>query len=456
MHMPPVPTTTFRGPLGAKPLPELVAELGREGRTGTLRLVSDDGQLLAAMRFQRGLLSAALVAGQVQGGLLEALLPLCAHPGGSYHFTDGQDAVGTGAGVLCGPVTPVALIARAIRGPLHAAAVDAVIEAAHRRPLKLRPNVDLRRYGFDQREQDAVEVLRHRPLSYQQLLERTVIGEPGLRRIIYALRVTRDLTLMARERTTMSGTVEHDAPLPEHSDVREQPSTVAPPPPQPLPPLPPAVPNARAGGGTVLEFRPLLGGAVRLPPSAGYSLRGVGASTAPADGGVGQGQPAERQAKLQSRPRRRRPAAAGDGRAAAAHADSSPAERHYLRAQALLRRNDYAGALVETRRALALDRRSFKLHALQAWLLYLRHGAAGGGVHERSEQRLLKILSRDPACDRAHYYLGCMYKRADMPERALTHFESALLLVPDDLEVEREVRLLEQRHGRRGSPGWRR
>jgi tetratricopeptide (TPR) repeat protein len=120
------------------------------------------------------------------------------------------------------------------------------------------------------------------------------------------------------------------------------------------------------------------------------------------------------------------------------------AEAHHRKADALLKRKDYAGALHEAERALAIGGPCARYEALYGYLLFLR-GGAGGKVDPQAEELLARALKRDPRCVQAQYYTALMLKQIGQAEKAHGHFARVLKLQPGHIEAAREVRLFEAR-----------
>lgn len=120
------------------------------------------------------------------------------------------------------------------------------------------------------------------------------------------------------------------------------------------------------------------------------------------------------------------------------------AEAHYRRAEALLKRKDYAGAQQEAERALSMASSCARYEALYGYLLFLRTGATGR-VHPRARQHLEVAIKRDPRCEQAHYYMAVVLKQSGDVDKAYQHFKRVLKLNPGHLEATRETRLFEMR-----------
>jgi curved DNA-binding protein CbpA len=120
------------------------------------------------------------------------------------------------------------------------------------------------------------------------------------------------------------------------------------------------------------------------------------------------------------------------------------AEAHHRKAEAMLKRKDYGGALHEAERALAIGGPCARFDALYGYLLYLR-GAATGKVDPRAIEHLARALKRDPRCVQANYYMAVMLKQDGQADKAHEHFARVLKLQPGHLDAAREVRLFETR-----------
>jgi len=124
------------------------------------------------------------------------------------------------------------------------------------------------------------------------------------------------------------------------------------------------------------------------------------------------------------------------------------AEAHHRKAEALLKRKDYGGALHEAERALAIGGACARYEALYGYLLFLR-GGAGGKVDPRAQELLARALKRDSRCVQAHYYAAVMLKQNGQSEKAHEHFARVLKLQPGHLDAAREMRLFETRNTQR-------
>jgi tetratricopeptide (TPR) repeat protein len=124
------------------------------------------------------------------------------------------------------------------------------------------------------------------------------------------------------------------------------------------------------------------------------------------------------------------------------------AEAHYRKADALLKRKDYGGALHEAERALAIGGACARYEALYGYLLYLR-GGAGGKVDPRALGHLQRALKRDSRCAEAHFFMASVLKQTGQSDKARDHFERVLKTHPGHLDAARELRLYEARSPKR-------
>lgn len=110
-----------------------------------------------------------------------------------YGYYDGSDllsAYGTPEGV---DVNPLAVTWRALRLLDKAAAVDATLARIGDRELRLHPQSRTAKFGFDPREKAVVDVLRAKPQSLSKLLGTGLLPEGQIKKVVYALVVTRHL-----------------------------------------------------------------------------------------------------------------------------------------------------------------------------------------------------------------------------------------------------------------------
>jgi hypothetical protein len=436
--------SSFAGSLREVPFAHLLVHLFDTGRSGTLLLRNEAGGLEARIRFEAGVPTAARLDSNATS-LLQALIPLCAHASGEFELLENQDALGDGS-ALVGQVDPFGLIAAALRGPVREDAVESVLDELGASALRLEPGVNLERYALGPQERVLVEQLRHRAMTLEQLRARSELSERVVRRLVYLLCITRGLRATPLSRQSSSGTIAQAPPLPARSTR----------PPTPSRPAAATVQFSRLPGATLIESSANSGVRPRVGPPPLARSRLLPGSPTGAGGRYHVRSPQHSSTEVVAPERvperartSRAPAQPTVPPAGLSETHGSSAAQYRRKAELLLRRNDYAGALQQAERALELDD-SASHEAFYAWLLYLRHSATGR-VHPEAWTRLKLALKRDPSCDRAYFYKGMLLKQLERLEEAQLHFKRALKLNPDNLDAAREVRLFEVRN--RGKSG---
>jgi hypothetical protein len=424
----------------ATPLLERLLWLFEERWEGTLLVHDHAGERLAAIRFKAGVATAGRVEGK-SAELMERLLPLCACMDGRLEQLDRIDLVGSGPHVATGPVDPVPLVLAATRASMCEELVAEAIEAVGQDMLKLCPRTDLRRYGFEPQEQQAVAALAQEPVGFDQLLERALVPPPVLRRLVYVLLLTRGVTLVPAFRRIASGAIAHEAPLPTARPTARPPARQDEPTAvvalqalarQPvtetrsLRPIRPtyleyrdsSVPRARCE-------RPVGSGP---PPADPYHVRNPDNGTLSIPPLRASGPPGS--ASHSSVPAPFDPAAAVD------------ADMHFRAAEVLLQRGDCRRAVLAAQKAMKLALPRPEQRALYAWLLHQRNGG-GAEVLPHVWDHLERALHADPDCAAAHRYMGALLGRIGQVEQARGHFQRALQLDSSDSDSERELARLE-------------
>jgi len=121
------------------------------------------------------------------------------------------------------------------------------------------------------------------------------------------------------------------------------------------------------------------------------------------------------------------------------------------KAEALLKKNDVAGAEKHARRAVQLDPTNVELLAFVVTIQALDAGLS----LERMRQLVAELdalVKRDDKCERAYVCRAQLRKRLDMPKEAAADFAKAAELNPRNLDAAREVRLYQMRKEKAESP----
>ena len=124
------------------------------------------------------------------------------------------------------------------------------------------------------------------------------------------------------------------------------------------------------------------------------------------------------------------------------------AATEFQKAEFLLKRNMGDPQAYEIiKRCVALDSEQADYLATLAWLDAQRPEWLS---REKTLEKTLvldRCIQKNPNCERAFFYRGMLYKRADEPNKALKDFKKAAELNPRNLDAMREVRLHNMRGG---------
>jgi curved DNA-binding protein CbpA len=118
-----------------------------------------------------------------------------------------------------------------------------------------------------------------------------------------------------------------------------------------------------------------------------------------------------------------------------------------------LKRGNVVEAEAECRRALALDDAPPDHTALLLWLEALKPVHHDPGATTGYIDRLAALIARHPACERALYYRGMLYKRLGEHPYAMSDFNKVHALNPDDIDAQREIRVYNSRGVKSIPPG---
>jgi len=460
------PEPSITGALEETPFLHLMVNIQQRAMTGTLALWPDDGSPgQDRIYFDRGVpLSARLLASS-SAMLDKALLPLFGRKAGAFAFYEDQDLVGEQA--MRGKVEPLALLATALRLGVRQDVMDDVLERYASSALRLRPGVDLKRYGFLPKEARVIEVARAGPSAIEELAEATELGVELGRRLVYLLLITRALE-------------PYEAPPrnPTPPQPVQRPSIPAAPRAAPVAPprsgshdLPPQGLSAEALALFVetkqrltqldtQNYFEMLGvprdvsaDAIRKkyiqlakrwhPDRLPADLSALRSDveqifqwmTAAHDNLVDDTKRAEHLRHVQD--------GGGTPEADRQLAAIVGAAMEQQKAEVLIRRRDFAGARAILERALGMNAEDADLHATYAWTLF---------NSEKSQELLPEVIRHaDRALaiakdhDRAHFYKALTFRRLGRETDAIKHFKLAADANPKNLDALREVRLARMR-----------
>lgn len=202
---------TATGSLSKTPLTHLLLYCRERQLSGTLCLwragsrpegLGDD-----QVYVERGMVLAAATEEPAMD-LRDALSPLCCRPNGVFAFYEAHRILPSAGHVTEGELHPFSLLAAALRGPYREDLVAAALTGLEHQPVQVKPGMPLSEFRFTREEDELVQYLLIRPATPQELLSR---GQPSanvVRRVIYALRVARCLSVLPRAGRQHSGTIE--------------------------------------------------------------------------------------------------------------------------------------------------------------------------------------------------------------------------------------------------------
>ena len=375
---------------------------------------------------------------------------------------------------------PLALIWRGVREYAHAGHLADVLERFGEQLILLHVDAPIRRFRFDRREQSVIDVLRAKPQPLQELLSRGLADPAYVRRLVYAMIITRQLE------TGIQG-VEPIGVDEAPSSSRMPVANVLPAPsiPSPRPSVSPdaarassqppvrSAPPPRVDSPELAAFK----AEVRERASDGsadyYELLGVAPDAIPS-----VIQAAFFQLAKKWHPDRLGPDLA-DVRELATKVFARMSEAHQIlsdpnrrkeyddlreegggsaeeqeqvqrvlraatafqKAEVLMKRNNNVAALEEARRALELDPSQADYIALLAWV----ESSQLNANLEEILARIEKAQRMEPNNTRIRWYRGSILKRLGKNGKAVGDFRFIVENDPRHVDAQREIRLYEMR-----------
>jgi curved DNA-binding protein CbpA len=483
------PEPIAQGSLAQTPFAHVLLYCMQNRLTGTL-VVWPEGSAPDAKQdrilFTQGSPVAARLA-QPAAALDRGLLPLFTRRDAPYAFYD-ADVVTGATGVITGQVDPLALLAASLRGPSREDAIEHVLARLVGVRLRLKPGADLRRFGFDSREQPFIDVLRAGPATLAELCG-TLPDQKLAKRLSYLLTITK--VVEPYEEPAPGASTSLEPPPPVTSVAPSAPSVdadrVSAPPKRGLletppsfrragePAPPPEVP-ADLSPEHKAAWKEIADRFKRIHEENFFVMLGV-----PRDCGVQAVRDAYFELAKKWHPDRLAPelielkpyqerifhwltqardtlgdddkrgkyigqVSEGGGTPAADQkvSDIITAAMEFQKAEVLARRSNWSGAVDFLERALALNPEESDFHALRGWLLFQMYSGPNAPV-DRMLAAVDTALKLNDRSERAHYYKGMILKRLNRGKEALTHFRKAAELNPRNTDAAREVRLAAMR-----------
>lgn len=187
-------------------------------------------------------------------------------PTSVYGFYDGTNLLEKWGGPEDIVVEPLSLIWRGIRAHENPKRIEQTVRRVSKKQLRLHPAAQLSRFCFASREWGTLDLIRARPQMLEDLFASNVDDELAIKRLIYALALTRSLDLGAH--ATPVGVGAQDLASPRSRAHMPPPSSV----PGDDDPTPPSinVPRAMGGGAAAAASRPASSPRVKppLPPAS--------------------------------------------------------------------------------------------------------------------------------------------------------------------------------------------
>lgn len=489
-----LPEPTAQGDLARTPFAHALLYCHQRGLSGTLVLWPEEpGPGQDRVRLERGVPVAARLISR-PASLDRGLLPLFARRAGAYAFYADTDLVGEGELVRTGRIDPYVLIAASLRGAARDDVVDAVLAGFGASRMRVRPGSELKRFDLLPKEAAFLDVVRAEPAAIDELAPQCELGPKIGRRILYLLAITKMLepyeaAIAAHVSTpgrapgaaTPAPADAHaDLPLPDMSaPAKPSPSAASAPRsispgPRPATELdrPPAPPpdlsrehvqlweeiGAKIGAIDTQNYFEMLD----LPRDAGSDavrkayyaqvkkwhpdrVPAELAALKPHVDRIFQHLTAASDTLCDEKRRGNYMRVLSDG-------GGTPESERKLaaivqaamdtqKAEVLLRRRDFEGALALLEGALELNAEDADALALHGWASF----SAGGRDPARILRSIDRAIELSPQHDRAHFYRGMVLRKQGKEAEAVAAFERAAAHNPKNVDAVREVRLAKMR-----------
>lgn len=453
---------------------------------GQDRVLFEDGQVVAMRPVEE--------ASSIYVGLLR----LFRRHDAPYGFYEGHNLLGSGDGVIEERVDPYTLLARGLRDHVREDVMDGVLTKISGKAIRMRSGVPIDRLELNTKEVAFIETLRARPATPEALIAGAELSSRDAKRLLYMLTLIRGveategpgfasihpIDTASIRRPSAPEPVRIDSLPPRtngamganpFSSGRPSPAIIA----APAPPMPHGLNRNDETRWTELSLV-----YERLDELNHFELLKVQQST-PQDqvtaayyGLVKKFHPDRlptaltplvRCAQLvferlteahetlinaQTREEYIKTVAAGGGTRASEQMmrDVLESAMEYQKAEVLIRRRDYSGAMQLLRSALNKNPDESDVNALYAWLLHLmnQHDEAPFDDMLRALDRALR---NNPRNERAHFYKGTILKRMKRDNEALKHFRQAVEINPRNVDAAREVRIAGMRRDSKPPPG---
>jgi len=136
--------------------------------------------------------------------------------------------------------------------------------------------------------------------------------------------------------------------------------------------------------------------------------------------------------------------------ATAGDVSSAEAKLEFMKAEALLKKNDAAGAETHLRRAVHLAPSNVEYQVLLVWL-QAKPDVPLARLRELVAD-LDRLIAREATSERAFFYRGHLRKRLDLVKEAHADFVRAAALNPSNVDAAREIRIFKMRQEKAPAP----
>jgi curved DNA-binding protein CbpA len=499
-----LPDPIAEGDLDRSPFAHILSHVATRSITGTLVVWPEDaapGRGQDRVRFEAGIVTAARLVDR-SPMLAKGLLPLFARTTGPYALYETIDLVGESG--TRQRVDPLSLIAASLRGPSRDDAVDRVLGQFAGVALRFKgAALDAKRLGLLPKEERFLDVIRASPATTDELVRQCELGEAFGKRLVYMFVLLKVLEPYEATRPSMPVPAQDTREsLPPQTGAPERVSGVPSPPTQSAPaathsippassvsasgsirapalrfkeapPPPPEPPSTGLSADQIAFWRELIQRCKALDTQNYFDMLGV-AREASAE--------TVRKEYFALAKRWHPDRVAGPllptkpfvervfGHLTQAHDTLTDEKRRgpYLRtvqdgggtpesdrklgaivaasmenqkAEVLIRRRDFDGAVAILRGGLELNTDDADLHASLAWALFMQPNGKASEILAAADRAIAIAANHD----RAHYARGMILRRMGREEEAVTHFRKAAEANPKNLDAVREARLADMR-----------
>ena len=192
----PSKTLTTAGVAGLDQVLLKMGTLDENALRGSLAAIRASGELHGRYLVKAGLLDVPSVRATLQLQLMYKLsFMLTLPPTTRFAYYDGTNMLEDYGGPELTPIDPLFVIMMGVRSLVRSPLVDATLSKLGTPPLRLRREANIVRLGLLDTERAIVDLLRSRPLTLRDILQRQVAHEATVKVLIYGLIITRCINL---------------------------------------------------------------------------------------------------------------------------------------------------------------------------------------------------------------------------------------------------------------------